>query len=470
MEIRKIQLFRLWFSLSAKELTNFGEYLGIKAFNRKPEFRKIYDQLVAVSSVELEKMSREELFGILFPDRSFDDQYLRNTCFKIQQLLQKFLLIEKINLQEFSEQNTLLDIFRERELDDLFQQQLRKIKNNQQKNSLRDYQYYHRQFSILDAEDSHTALQLRSQPTHFQEADQALEFYFILRKLRQACNLLGHQNLQSVEYDFGLLEPVLNYIKEKKLDQVSVLDLYYNCYFSLAEPEEDLYFFKFRDLLSAQEKLLSVTETGELYLRLLNQYIRRINQGQNHYLEAVFKLYQSGIERGYLFEGEYLSRFIYRNAVFSGLKLQKFTEVYDFMYEYKNKLDGAYRDSTFYFCLTRYHYAVGDMGKAIDLLQQYNYKDLLSNLAAKTLMAKIYFEQNERDVLEYFLISFTAVVKRKKGLGYHRASFLNFISILKKINKLADYDPENRKKLIAKIKVTHPLTERNWLLKKLSDN
>ncbi len=467
MEVNKIQLFRLWFSLSAKELTNFGEYLGLKAFNRKGEFKAVYEHLSVIKAIDFEKMDRELLFKIMFPNRPFDDQYLRNTCFKLQQLLQKFLLIEKIDLRRFSEQNTLLEIFRERELDDLFQQHLRKIKTGQDRQPLRDYSFYQQKFALLDTEDAYTVSQLRSQPTHFQEADKALEYHFILRKLRQACNLLGHQNLHSVEYDFGLLDQVLKYMETKKLDQKPVLDLYYNCYFSLAEPEEDAYFFKFRDLLSTQGNLLSLTETSELYLRLLNQYIRRINQGQNEYLEEVFDLYRSGIAQGYLMEGQYISRFIYRNAVFSGLKLKRFPAVFEFIHKYKNKLDKTYRDSTFYFCLTKYHYALGDLDAAVDLLEQYDYKDLISNLAAKTMLARIYYEREEHAVLEYFLISFTAFVKRKKGLGYHRASFLNFISILKKMTRLRDYDPEARKKLAERVASTNPLTERNWLLEKL---
>jgi len=467
METHKIQLFRLWFSLSAKELTNFGAYLGVKSFNRKPEFREIYERLVVVNAKQLGEMTRKELSLTMFPKRPFNDQYLRNTCFKLQQLLQKFLIIEKLDLNQFSEQNSLLDIFLERELDDLFQQQLRKMKTKQVRQPLRDHKYYQQQFTLLDVEDSYNSTQLRSQPTHFQETDQALEYSFILQKLRQACNLLGHQSLYRVDYDFGFLDQVLKYMEEKKLDQVEVLDLYYNCYYSLAEPEEDHYFLKFRDLLSSQKQLLSITEVGELYLRLLNQYIRRINQGQNKYLEAVFELYRSGIAGGYLMEGQYLSRFIYRNAVFSGLKLGRFPEVFEFIHQYKNKLDKEYRDSTFYFCLTRYHYSIGDFDTAVGLLKQYDYKDLLSNLAAKTLLAKIYYEQEELSVLEYFLINFTAFIKRRKGLGYHRSSFLNFIGILKKMTRLAEYDLESRKRLVEKIKSTNPLTERNWLLEKL---
>ncbi len=467
MKINKIQFFRLWLTLSAKEMTNFGDLLGIKSFNRKAGLQEVFRRLVGVRTPELKRMSREAFYQILYPNRSYDDQHLRNTCHQMQQLLQKFLVMERIDLKKIQEQTVLLEIFQERELDDLFQQQLRKMKTSQERQPLRDYQYYQQKFILLDREDSYTVSQLRSHPTHFQEADQALEYNFILRKLRQACNLLSLQNLHAIEYDFGLLHPVLEHMETKKLNQVPVLDLYYNCYFSLAQPEEDLYFFRFRDLLAVQEKFISVTETGELYLRLLNQYIRRINQGQNHYLEAVFDLYQSGIERGYLMEGQYLSRFIYRNAVFSGLKLEKYAEVFKFIHAYKNKLDKDYRDSTFYFCLTRYHYAVGDLDTAVDLLKHYDYKDLLSNLVAKSLLAKIYYERQELSVLEYFLISFTAFIKRKKGLGYHRNSLLNFISILKKMIQLREYDSERKEKLIEKIKTTNPLTERTWLLEKL---
>jgi len=142
LETNKIQLFRLLFSLSAKELTNFGEYLGVRAFNRKVEFREIYQRLVVVNPTQLGEMTREELSRTLFPERPFDDQYLRNTCFKLQQLLQKFLIIEKLDLKQFSEQNSLLNIFLERELDDLFQQQLRKMKTKQGRQPFRDHKYY----------------------------------------------------------------------------------------------------------------------------------------------------------------------------------------------------------------------------------------------------------------------------------------------------------------------------------------
>jgi len=100
LEIKKIQFFRLWFSLSAQELTNFGEYLNLKSFNRKVELREIYVRLVGQTSTNLRNLTRENLYQLLFPKRSFDDQHLRNTCFNLQQLLQKFLVIENVSHYE----------------------------------------------------------------------------------------------------------------------------------------------------------------------------------------------------------------------------------------------------------------------------------------------------------------------------------------------------------------------------------
>ena len=101
------------------------------------------------------------------------------------------------------------------------------------------------------------------------------------------------------------------------------------------------------------------------------------------------------------------------------------------------------------------------------ILQQDKYKDLISNLAAKTLLIKIYYEHQENDVLDYFLISFEAFIKRKKEIGYHKANYLNIIRLMKKMLALPLYNKKAKLKLLEEVKTTQPLSERVWFLEQL---
>lgn len=467
MNFKNLHLFQLFLSLSDKEQVVFGQWLAQKRFDKKQVLRDFLGWMIENKSGDWENWDRKRLYVCLFGNQKFNDQKLRNAMYQLQQLIQEFLLFEKVEVQDAGSQIQLLRIFQERGLNDLFVQHLKKLKNNETKQSLRDYHFYQRQFEILQMEDAFTVAQQRSLPTNFQESDTVLEYDFIIRKLRQACSLLGHQNISNTNYEFGMLEVVLKYIVDKDLLKIPVINLYYNGYQSLANPDNNLFFEKFQSLLFQYEHQLSSTETGELYLRVINHYIKKINQGEAGFLEPAFDLYRSGIAKGYLLENQKLSRFIYRNTVFAGLKLEKYDEVFAFIHDYQSCLDSQYRKSTFEFCLARYHYTKGELSAAIDVLQQANYDDLISNLAAKTLLAKIYYETHERDVLDYYLLSFEAYVKRKKVMGYHRTNYLNIISSMKKLLKIAPYDDKGKEKLRRKIEALHPLTEKRWFLKQI---
>ena len=94
------------------------------------------------------------------------------------------------------------------------------------------------------------------------------------------------------------------------------------------------------------------------------------------------------------------------------------------------------------FNLARLQYQRGNFDKALPLLQSEVYRDLLLNLSAKTLTAKIFFESEEFDVLSSHLDAMHQFIRRKKVMGYHRENFKNFISILRKIVETPKFEKE----------------------------
>jgi hypothetical protein len=102
---------------------------------------------------------------------------------------------------------------------------------------------------------------------------------------------------------------------------------------------------------------------------------------------------------------------------------------------------------------------------------QYEIDDILLNLNSKSMLIKMYYEQEEFDALESLLNSSTTYLARKKVIGYHKAGFSNLLKLAKKLLKINPYDKLAKKKLKVEVENTNPLTpsNRNWLLLQLEN-
>ena len=101
------------------------------------------------------------------------------------------------------------------------------------------------------------------------------------------------------------------------------------------------------------------------------------------------------------------------------------------------------------------------------MLQKANYRDLLLNLAAKTLLLKIYYELDEFDLLNAHLDAMKNFIRRKAVIGYHRTNYLNIIRFTRRLTNSNLYDRERRKSLKEQIQAEDVLTEKEWLLEQL---
>lgn len=89
------------------------------------------------------------------------------------------------------------------------------------------------------------------------------------------------------------------------------------------------------------------------------------------------------------------------------------------------------------------------------------------NLAAKTILLKIYFETEEYDLLDAHLEAMKNYIRRKKVIGYHRKNYQNLIRFTKKLVAFNPFDKEEIQKLRQEIEGVDILTERGWLLGRL---
>ena len=141
----------------------------------------------------------------------------------------------------------------------------------------------------------------------------------------------------------------------------------------------------------------------------------------------------------------------------------------NFIHDYQSFLEEKFRKDIVQFCLARLHYERKEYDAALQICSQADYKDILMNLYSRSLMMKIYYQQQEFDALESYLESFRNYVVRKKVLAYHKTNYKNIIRITKKLLKTNPYSPKEKDKLRKAIESTNPLTERTWLLEQLDE-
>jgi hypothetical protein len=95
-------------------------------------------------------------------------------------------------------------------------------------------------------------------------------------------------------------------------------------------------------------------------------------------------------------------------------------------------LEKKYRESLFGFNLARLEYAYQNYSYVLELLQKVNYRDILLNLSAKTLLLKTYFALGEEQMLLSHLDAMRNYIHRKHIIGYHRTNYLNVVRYMEK--------------------------------------
>ncbi|MEM9918751.1 MAG: hypothetical protein AAF990_11680, partial [Bacteroidota bacterium] len=270
------------------------------------------------------------------------------------------------------------------------------------------------------------------------------------------------------DHELGMFKEILSYIDQKGLTENPTVDTYLNCYRALTNPEREDYFFRFRNLLVQNADRFSLDELRNLYLLAINFCIRRLNEGHKTFAREGLDLYKNALQSEVLFLNGILSRFTFQNIVAMGLKVEEFSWVESFIKHYQNHLEEEHKQSTYAFNMAMLAYGRKNLDEALSLLQLADYKDLLMNLSAKTLAAKIYYELEENMLLDSHLQTMLVFIRRKKVIGYHRKNYLNFIKYLNKLIKVSPFQKSKYIDLEKAIAAESILTEKEWLLKMIA--
>lgn len=467
-EIKNSKLMAVLSNLSRKEQNALRKFLLSPYFNQREDVIQLFEILVKNHKNSVELPKKEAIFKKIYPKKQFSDQTCRLLMSYLFKLVEQFL-----GVQEILEDETNLELkkaasYRKHKMPIFFQRSLNKIETDLEKSPLRNSQYFQylhemqmEQYQLISTEAPTDNLNLQS------IAD-TIDISYLTLKLKQTCTLLSHKAVYQTDYEIGFLAEMLQYIQAKNLLAIPAINVYYHCYFMLLEPNGENHFWTFKQLLFEHGRRFSTTEIRDLYTLTINICIRQINEGEKSYFKEALDLYKEGLKQEYLLENGVLSRWAYFNIAAAGLQTGEYDWVDFFIKTYKNTLEKKYRESSFSFNLARLEYARKNYALVMELLQKSNYRDLLANLGAKTLLLKVYFEMEEFDLLHSHLDAMKNYIRRKHVIGYHRKNYMNIVKYAQRLMVLNPFDLAEKKQLKMRIEEEEILTERAWFLAQIT--
>lgn len=355
---------------------------------------------------------------------------------------------------------------RQRRLDEFALRALRQEAAARAAQPRRDRAYleaeYKTQVALLHASERRG----RAQSLPLQALSTAQDMAYVAEKLQNGCMLLSHQTMASAPYDMGLLEPVLQFLDGHPWLEVPAVGVYYHGYFALLDRDGDRHFQALQTILAEKGAWFGPEELRNIYLMAINFCIRRQNRSQSHYRRPLFELYRTGLRDGAFLENGQLSRFTYKNIATTGLLLQEYDWVEQFLEDYRPLLSATHREAAYHFNRALFCYETGRLPEARTQLLLADTDDPLHNLNARVLLAKIYFETGAYNALDSLLDAIAMLIRRNKAPGYHRAYYLNFVRVLRRLLALPPGDKAARAALQAYIEASQ-VAEQAWLLRRV---
>ncbi len=454
--MRNATLVRLLEKFEKKDLREVRKWLASPMHNQRRDVAELFDYLTHCLAKAPDQLNKAAAFAVCYPGKPFDEKQVNHLMSWLLASLRDYLAWREWQSDQAQVRLFGCRALRKMDLDDAFEKEWKLARAALEALPYRD-EHYH-QLSHLLQRERYELASLKRRAVDFPLSGIAVhaDMAYRLNKLRFECSAEVARSVAR-----STAEPPAVPIVEPSIQ------LYENLQKALRDPAQEGAFFKAKHLLESNWQLFRGNERRDLYLLALNFCIRKINSGQRDFLREAFDLYRSGLDNRSLFEQGQLSRFTYKNTVTAGLNLGEHAWVRQFIEAYRPFLHPRERHSTYCYNLAVWYFWQPDYDRAMTLLRETDFTDTLTNLDARSILLRIYFERDYREALESHLDSFQSYLRRTKDIGYQRENYLNLIRFTKKLLRLDAKDEAGRAALRQEIGQTAGLAERDWLLGQL---
>ncbi len=450
-------------TLTSREKSAFLRYLNSPHLAVKPEIVRLAGQLLDPSSSR-QALHKATVFPGVFGEKSaYDDARMRKTMEHLLRLLERFLVSEQRDREDFDFRIRLATLLIERKQEKLFRRLIAlplPLPATETDWTAAHFEQAARWYELLY--DHHSSKYREHDPQLYERVIHCQTVALLAHRLQSACVFRTNQKDKTrIPEDSFLLwaeTMAANYAR------LPLLQTLFAAFRALQTPSDTTHFATFRDGLLQHPQCFSFSDRRALLGLAINFCSKRYNDGDKTWLDTQLDLYEHGLREDLLLENNWVTGYTFTNIATLALIARRYERLAQLLEVYRDKIAPRDRNDAIAFNEARLHHALRQYQPALLLLQGNTFDDLLLNLSAKTVQAKCFYELKEYDVLEAHLEALRKFIRRHKEVGYYGERYLNFIAALRRVVKARPSEAESLHEEIGTMSV---LAEKEWLLEQI---
>lgn len=438
------KLIKILKVLSAEEFKRLRKTVQSPLFTTSPNIFKLYQALRPFfPDFDHSNLNKFNVYAKVFATKPYKDGKMRKLMTEMTQIVEEFLIFLELEQQKFQRQELLTRIYGKRNLYSFFEKQTFQLINELESLPYRDANYYWHKMELQRHYFSHPITPKIGKDNHLlAEVIADLDNYYMMVKLRLACDVVSRATYLKEEHDIIFLQSIRAELKQKE-----DLPLSYKTYLTLIdllEKQEVASYWKTRKIFFDGIEQFSRVDKSTILHYLFNFAIAQVTRGENVFRIENFELYKFALEQGLLIENNTISDIAFTNIASYGASLHQFEWTINFIEENKKYLAKAVKKEATQLSLAFVTFFQQNYSQTIDILQPIIFHKLSHNRRSKSLLLRSYFELSlvNESYLELF---FSFVAAFQKSLyrnnidsGAKIQSYLNLIKYLKKIAALVN--------------------------------
>ncbi len=419
--------------LRPSDWKRFLDFLASPYHNRQGRLLELAKHLQdCLDSGRPDLLERHYLHQLLFDDKPFRLQAIKDQFSALQKLVRRFLALEHFREIPIQEKLFTLQQAQNRQMAALRRQQARSIEKllsvsseESEHTSVLQYQFLEREKEhLLQRRDRRSASQLLRQQIN------QLDAFYWKERLRLSAEWLSlDQVLQQKTSTAPLQEGWIALARElPHVQELSSVQLYSAIIAMLSRPfpDSEPFFLELIEGLQAGHlSNSSPTEIHSFFLFALNYCTARINSGNSRYYEYLFQLYEQMVAQELLLRQGALSQWTFINIVATGCHLQKFEWTLAFIHNHYTLLPTEQQLNALNYNLALLFFYQKAYDQALEYLPQVQYTDPYYALNSRVLQIRIFFEKQEWLLLDSLLERLRIYLLREKAIPAKRKQEVN---------------------------------------------
>lgn len=460
--MEKLKIKALSEHLSEKEKETIKSYLSSNISSVKEDCVLLYNHLLN----HQENAGKSTLWKKIYPKQKLNEQKFRKLCFETLQATEQGLSLNYFLQNEEEVQQYLIRYYLENNLNDFFENKIEKARSRNTTSLksgsdtyLRQYQTEHLYFLYLQKQEN------VQNTLNIGASSAMLDKFYFAQKLKYICNTLNYKAILGKTEPIEFEEAIILLLHDSVLKEDLLISIYHSIYFLLKHPENETHFSHAKALLIKHADKVEATEFSDMIQYLINYCIKKINQSANNYLDELFEIYQLYLQKT---QEKVFSSIRFKNIFLLALKMKKYEWAELFIDSYGVKLPKEQRETTVAYNKARLYYDIKQYDKVLDTLLNLHHDEVQFNLISKVLIVKTFYEKNEIQFLENYMLSFKAYILRSKEINNtNKQIHLNFLKMMKKLLGMEYKSKAVITQFRQKIESFPNLPDKNWFLEKI---